>query len=297
MKTSARLTVILLTMFVMMLAASQLFAGLNLRMLSTLSTQTGINYDIASPFYYLMYIIIAGLLLPTAAILLLIKYRKLKVINIAMMVLFVLVMYSFSSTVLLDAYIFALHGNMNAGSATLAILSLLVYTLPFLLAVYYFRYAGKNGKNLMNLIVFISISAIISLYLNVLTAMILIAVISIYDYIAVFVTKHMITLADAFSGNSFGGISLMAKKTRKKGIFLGGGDMVFPAILANEFFLHYSALSGIFVAVGAVVGLSMILFFGRKDRVYPAMAVIGPMQFIFIGLYFLPGLLLGITAL
>jgi hypothetical protein len=63
--------------------------------------------------------------------------------------------------------------------------------------------------------------------------------------------------------------------------------MAFPAILANEFFLHYNLTSGIFAVIGAVLGLSIILFFGKKGKAYPAMAAIGPMQFLFIGLYFL----------
>jgi presenilin-like A22 family membrane protease len=287
MKTNIKLALLLLGIFTVVLIASGFFAGVNLKLFSVISQQTGINYNATSPFYYLIYIITAGLLVPTAIILLLVKYKKIKIINILIIVLFLFVMYAFSDMCLLDLYVFPLHGNLNSNSSLLAVFSLLVYVLPVVLTYYYFRYAGKYGKDILNVILFVSISAIISLYLNIITALILIAVISVYDYISVFITKHMLTLAKAFSGNSFGGISLMAKKAKRKEIFLGGGDMAFPAILADEFFLHYSLLSGVFAIVGAVIGLSIILFLGKKGKAYPAMAAIGPMQFAFLGLFFL----------
>ncbi len=287
MKTNIRIALLLLAIFTVVLIASSLFAGVNLKLFSVISLQTGINYNVTSPFYYLLYIIIAGLLIPTAVILLLVKYKKLKIINIVLILLFLFVMYAFSDMLLLDIYVFPLHGNLNSNSSLLAVFSLLVYILPVIFTVYYFKYAGKYAKDVLNIILFVSISAIISLYLNIITALILIAIISVYDYISVFITKHMLTLAKAFGGNSFGGISLMAKKAKKQQIFLGGGDMAFPAILANEFFLHYNLLSGAFTIVGAVVGLSIILFLGKKGKAYPAMAAIGPMQFAFLGLYFL----------
>jgi presenilin-like A22 family membrane protease len=287
MKTNIKLTVLLLAIFTVVLIASGLFAGVNLRLLSVISLQTGINYNVTSPFYYLLYIIIAGLLIPTVIILLLVRYKKINIINIVLIILFLFVMYAFSDVFLLDLYVFPLHGNLNSSGSLLAVFSLLVYILPVIITVYYFKFAGKYGKDVLNVILFVSISAIISLYLSIITALILIAIISVYDYISVFITKHMLTLAKAFSGNSFGGISLMAKKAKRREIFLGGGDMAFPAILADEFFLHYNLLSGVFAIIGAVIGLSIILFLGKKGKAYPAMAAIGPMQFAFLGLYFL----------
>ncbi|EFD92392.1 MAG: hypothetical protein CSMARM5_0084 [Candidatus Parvarchaeum acidophilus ARMAN-5_'5-way FS'] len=289
MKTNIKLAIALLVIFAAVLVASQFFAGINLKLFSVISAQTGISYTggLNSPFYYLIYIIIAGLAVPTAIILLLIKYKKMRIINLVIIVLFLFVMYGFSDLLMLDIYVFGLHGNLNSTGLLLSVFSLLVYALPVLFTVYYFKYAGKYGKDILNIILFVSISAIISLYLNILTALILIAIISVYDYISVFITKHMLTLASAFSGNSFGGISLMAKKTKKAAVFLGGGDLAFPAILANEFFLHYNLLSGIFAVIGAIIGLSIILFFGKKGKGYPAMAAIGPMEFAMLGLYFL----------
>ena len=289
MKTNLKLTIVLLAIFVAVMILSQFFAGLNQRLFSVIHSQTGISYNsgVGSPFYYLVYIIIAGLAVPTAVILLLVKYHKLKLLNIAMIVLFIFVMYSFSDLFMLDIYVFGLHGNLNSNGALLAIFSLMVYILPVILTVYYFKYASKYGKNALNVIIFVSMSAIISLYLNIITALILIAIISVYDYISVFITKHMMTLANAFSGNSFGGISLMSRKKKRDSVFLGGGDLAFPAILANEFFLHYSVTAGVFAVIGAVIGLAIILFFGKNGKAYPAMASIGPMQFLLIGLYFL----------
>ena len=290
MKSNLKLIIILLIIFSAVMILSEFFAGLNIKLFSILYKETGISYSssiVGSPFYYLAYLIIAGLIIPTAIILLLVKYKKIRAINILLIILFLFVMYGFSDLFMLDLYVFAFHGNLNSNSILLDFFSLMVYILPVILTVYYFRYAGKYGKNALNIILFVSISAILSVYLNIITALILIAIISVYDYISVFITKHMITLAKAFSNNSFGGISLMAKKIKKSKLFLGGGDMAFPAILANEFFLHYNITAGILAVIGAVIGLSIILFFGKKGKAYPAMAAIGPMQFAILGLYFL----------
>ncbi len=286
MKTNLKLALILISIFTLVLVMSQFFASTNSRLFGIISSQTGVSTSYFSPGYYLIYLVLAGLLLPTAIILLLIKYKKFKIINLFIIIVFLFVMYAFSDFFMLDLYVFPLHGNLNSTGIVLATFTLLVYILPIILTVYYFKFAGKYGKNVLNVILFISISAIIALYLNIETALILVGIISVYDYISVFVTKHMLTLASAFSGNSFGGISLMAKKVKRKAVFLGGGDMAFPAILADEFFMHYNTISGVFAVIGAIAGLSLILFFGKKGKAYPAMAAIGPIQFLFLGLYF-----------
>ena len=76
MKTNIKLAILLLAIFTIVLIASGFFASVNLRLFSVISSQTGINYNVTSPFYYLLYLIIAGLLIPTAVILLLVKYKK-----------------------------------------------------------------------------------------------------------------------------------------------------------------------------------------------------------------------------
>ena len=87
MKTNIKIALLLLAIFTVVLIASSFFANVNLKLFSVISQQTGINYNTTSPVYYLIYIILAGLLIPTAIILLLVKYKKLKIINIVIILL------------------------------------------------------------------------------------------------------------------------------------------------------------------------------------------------------------------
>ncbi len=96
MKTNIKIALVLLSIFTIVLVASSFFASINLKLFSVISLQTGVNYNVTSPFYYLIYLIIAGLLIPTAVILLLVKYKKLRIINIVIILLFLFVMYAFS---------------------------------------------------------------------------------------------------------------------------------------------------------------------------------------------------------
>jgi hypothetical protein len=81
------------------------------------------------------------------------------------------------------------------------------------------------------------------------------------------------------------GITFMSKAKKSARAMLGGGDIVFPAILIDSMFLWYSALEGTLMIIAAVLGLSLILFLGKRGKAYPAMAVIGPMQILFFAVY------------
>jgi presenilin-like A22 family membrane protease len=270
MKLDLQRTVILLTIFTLGIAGSILFTSSTLNYYNLVSSYGVQTYSI-SPFYELLYLLI-GLLVITGIILLLIHFKLIEVV----IGLFIFV----SFLVLLDFFnvLFSPLFSVFGEQLTLASLA-----LSILFIVYYFKYAGSVGMNVINIIMFITISSIVSLALNILTAMILIAVIAIYDYIAVFVTKHMITLAKGLKNRYLlGGITLAAHRTTKRGTaFLGGGDMVFPMIFVDAVFQQYSVYGALFAAAGAILGLSLILIYGKRGKAYPAMAFMGPLQLLF----------------
>ncbi len=267
MKLELQTTILMLLIFALSLIGSLLFTLGTVNYYSLLSSTTGVKVSYFPPYLELLYIV-ASILVFTGIVLLLIKFHLTQIIT----VFFVFV----SFLVLLEFFDILLSPLLNVVGTNVILISL---AASILLTLYYFRYADNMGRNVVNVMIFITIGAIVSLALGPIPALILIGVIGIYDYIAVFVTKHMITLAKGLTQGSFlAGITLAAKKRVRRMALLGGGDIVFPAIFINAVALGYPTIVTASVFAAAVLGLSLILFFGKKGKAYPAMAVIAPLQ-------------------
>jgi presenilin-like A22 family membrane protease len=165
--------------------------------------------------------------------------------------------------------------------------------------------------NLSELFIYGGLAAIFVPLLNVFGAFMLLAVISIYDMIAVWHTKHMVKMAQfQTSAKVFAGLfipygkqdpiasahsshrPLLSKKKPKEDhiehkvpvrvAVLGGGDMGFPLIFTGvvmkEAMLQLSHtqafLSVLIIPIFAAIALFGLLMYGQKDRFYPAMPFI-----------------------
>ncbi len=148
-------------------------------------------------------------------------------------------------------------------------------------------------RNIMvhNLVIIIAIAGV-SIYLGLLlpamAVLILLALLSVYDIIAVFKTKHMITM---FKGMASKGAMLSliiphGKETHRKKVkdiklgansadcgvvILGTGDAAFPAILAVASYPEGLLVSAL-VGIGALLGMIAVHFILMKaDRPLPAL--------------------------
>ncbi len=262
MKTDLKTAVLLLIVFIVTIVGTVLFAIYILSSLSTLNVK--LYSTPTESLMYLGYLIIA-LLVGTILTLFAIKRKMFKIMKIIFIIVSGLILLSFFSFLL--PAIFAI-------------------TAAVVVEFYYYKYAGRMGRNVVNILIFISVGSIIALDLGFLPSVILTAVIAVYDYIAVFKTKHMITLANGMKDLAyFSAITLAAIKKNAK-IMIGGGDLIFPAVLVTATFL-YSPIAGFYVFVGAVAGLAVLLLTGQKKKAYPAMSFIGPAELIALGVYFL----------
>ncbi|MDD4878760.1 MAG: presenilin family intramembrane aspartyl protease [Candidatus Nanoarchaeia archaeon] len=162
--------------------------------------------------------------------------------------------------------------------------------------------------NFTEVFIYGALAAIFVPILNVTAVVVLLALISIYDYIAVRRTKHMVKLAK-FQGKSkmFAGILLPynIKKEEKKpeghiaygkkvnipkvsskkadsakqGVaILGGGDIGFPLLFAGvvmkQFSLAFSDYRIFIIPLFAAVSLAMLFLFADNKKFYPAMPYI-----------------------
>jgi len=149
--------------------------------------------------------------------------------------------------------------------------------------------------NITEILIYPGIAAIFVPLLNIIGIIILLVIISIYDMWAVWKSKIMIKMANyqmkelkILGGFMIPYLSKAQKKKIKKmnkqelkkkrikakvGI-LGGGDVVFPMISAGVVLVYWGLIPAIITTLGALLGLSLLLFFSEKKKAYPAMPFI-----------------------
>lgn len=180
----------------------------------------------------------------------------------------------------------------------------------------YFKiYKGEViTHNLSELLIYPGVAAIFVPLLNFTWLMILLIIISIYDMWAVWKSKLMQKMAKFQMDelNIFAGImipyvskaqlkkikllkekiknkKITKEEANKKGVkvniaALGGGDIVFTLISAGVMLKTFGVLGAILTIIGATFGLSYLMFFGNKNKMYPAMPFITIGIFLAIGI-------------
>lgn len=148
--------------------------------------------------------------------------------------------------------------------------------------------------NLTEIFIYGGLAAIFVPMMNIFAGIMLLLLISVYDMIAVWKSKHMIKLAKfQTSSKVFAGLLIpyaKKKKTKKKipkikvpvkvkKAILGGGDIGFPLIFAGivmkKLMLNNIIVIGFLKAliIPFIVSIALLLLFikGKEDRFYPAM--------------------------
>ncbi|MEK6855257.1 MAG: hypothetical protein AABX73_03465 [Nanoarchaeota archaeon] len=77
---------------------------------------------------------------------------------------------------------------------------------------------------------------------------------------------------------------LKGKKVKVSIAILGGGDVVFPIILAGIVFRQLGILPALIISIGATLALAVLFFFSKKGKFYPAMPFITAGCFIALAL-------------
>ena len=174
----------------------------------------------------------------------------------------------------------------------------------FLMFVLIFLWDKKKSVFLHNLCVVLGIAGTISiagLSITPQSVVALLVLFSIYDFIAVYKTKHMIKMAKSMieSGAILGFIiphklSYFNRKTDNinKGwtFVLGGGDIAFPLLLVCSL-VPYSVFDSIIVSFFSLIGLSLSfwIFLKQKERkaipALPPIALLSILGYLFVRLF------------
>ncbi len=156
------------------------------------------------------------------------------------------------------------------------------------------------AHNFTELLIYPGIASVFIPLLSIWTVVILLLLISVYDIYAVWhagfmqkMAKYQIEKLRIFSGFFIPYMRkqdrLAFEKAKKSGkdkrvkvsvAILGGGDVVFPIILAGVVLSAWGIFPALIVSLGATLALATLFYFSEKGKFYPAMPFISAGCFI-----------------
>jgi presenilin-like A22 family membrane protease len=157
--------------------------------------------------------------------------------------------------------------------------------------------------NVSEVFIYGGLAAIFVPIMNMYAVVILLILISVYDMIAVWQSKHMVKMAQFQTESKvFAGISIpyqipkkgkavegKGKKVKEevKSAILGGGDIGFPLLFAGVLMKSMSFAKVLIVPAIVSIALLLLLFLAKKDKFYPAMPFIAIGCFVGYGILWL----------
>ena len=240
----------------------------------------------------------AAVIIGTLLLLLIIKFRKLSLWKV-----WYLMAITIALTVSLASFL---------PKAAAAIISIIIAL---------FRVFRPNvlAHNIAELFIYGGIAAIFVPILNIKSAFILLILISVYDFFAVFHLKHMVMLAKFQTSNKIFAGLFVPKELSLKSTFspisesaataalpkgtkssqhkpeadysdsggyaiVGGGDIAFPLLFAGAVLPAFGFLKTLIIPAFAAAALAVLLSIGKKGKFYPAMPFIAVGCFVGYGI-------------
>lgn len=251
----------------------------------------------SSSVWYILLAVLVG----TCLVLLIIKFRKRALwkvwFSLSVFLCLVLGLTPFIAQVLF--VLFAASGLAWSYMFTLVFAAILAYLKIFRKNVYI--------HNFTELFIYGGLASLIVPILNMFSVVLLLLLISVYDAYAVWKSKHMVAMAQFQTAEkTFAGLLLPYQQEKVKGAvakqvsstakktssvkssqltvpttqetsvaLLGGGDLAFPLLFSGVVLkTTFSYGTAISISLFAAAALFSLLYFGKKDRFYPAMPFI-----------------------
>ena len=124
-------------------------------------------------------------------------------------------------------------------------------------------------RNLSSSVSVAGVGVLIGISLGVIPVIIFLILLTVYDFIAVFKTKHMIHMAKTQAKMKiFPG--LMIPSAKKKVAVLGGGDLGLPLIFTGVA-LKTIGTKALIIPIFSAIALYYLMILGKKNKFYPAM--------------------------
>ena len=191
--------------------------------------------------------------------------------------------------------------QIKIGKVSFSVSELFAFLLAIALAYFKVYKANIIVHNITELLIYPGIVILFLPLLNVIIVIVLLFLLSVYDFVAVFKTKHMQKMAKfmikdvkGFSGVMIPYLSVKEKekliklramqmtekkpKAKKKKIkikvnlaVLGGGDIAFPMLFSSIVFVTHTIYHSLFIILFSTIALTFLLLFGKRGEAYPAL--------------------------
>ncbi len=143
-------------------------------------------------------------------------------------------------------------------------------------------YPTRFFHNLPELFIYAGLAAVFVPVLSILSISVLLILLAVYDMIAVWKTKHMVSMAKFQAGQKlFAGFYIPYDK---KAAILGGGDIGFPLLFSAVLLKHLGLPAAILSVILSSFALLLLLIFSKKNKFYPAMPFLAAGCFAALGL-------------
>lgn len=133
-------------------------------------------------------------------------------------------------------------------------------------------------RNVTAIISSSAVGALFGFSFNIVPTLIFVILISLYDFISVFITRHMVYMAKEMSKMdlSFSIASREKRYVKERGkrkeeefsIELGSGDIAIPLMLAVSVYNSFTLVDSLAVVLGTSVGLIAVLYYVTRKRVF-----------------------------
>ena len=144
------------------------------------------------------------------------------------------------------------------------------------------------NQNVAAIISGAGVGALLGITLGTLPAVVFMIILSIYDFVSVFITKHMVHMAKALSErptaftvaapHNFKHLTYVGIKKAKKKVHifqLGVGDMVIPLMFTVSILNSFSLINAIASMIGSTLALfTLIYLMSKKPQPMPALPFI-----------------------
>jgi len=137
------------------------------------------------------------------------------------------------------------------------------------------KYFKPDLKNPAAILATAGVGVVFGISMGVLPVLLFLALLSIYDFLSVFVTRHMVEIANYIIAKDLA-FTVTAKEVEPrtkevKRIDLGTGDLIAPVMMEVSI-LPYSPLAALFVMIGSVSAMALFLtLVWKKKLVLPAL--------------------------
>jgi len=240
--------VLVLLATLLLVQAIGLYLGSKLVVLPEIQPESDAVYGVG----IFLYIMVA-----TAVVLVVIRYKR-KLLKV-----FELLSIFISTEIFFEVLLLGFVPEETGAMAAMALALLITLSRVF--------WKNMLTQDVAILLSIIGVGALLGASLGFLPALILLGLLAVYDVLAVFQTKHMVTMAKEIVKQKLA--FTMAIPTKGHVFQLGGGDLVMPLVFSVAVLREFGMVAAIATVVGSMVVL--MAFFAwlvnRPGKAYPAL--------------------------